>query len=121
MTAPKNDKARKAWLAGLKGGDHAAALDSEGNVTAVGPVTWSAHSALWSLSGRRYTAKTGKREGGTGWLVPVTDEMKKNFELERAASAARDKIRQLSYWDWNRFSSTQILAVSAILWPEVKT
>lgn len=69
----------------------------------------------------RYTAKTGKRAGDDGWIVPAMDEMKAEQELKKAAELQRYKIRGLSYWDWERVSAEKILAVAAILWPEVKT
>lgn len=117
MTAPKNDKARKAWLAGLKDKSVVAVLDDRGSVTFVGQVTFYSYAQAWSINGRRYTVKTGKRSGSAGWIVPATDAMKTALAVKQAADRARDKLSRIG-WQWTQFTDDQILAVSAILWPE---
>lgn len=119
---PKNDKARKAWLASLKDGDEVVWQTQAGTVL-VGTV--STFRDRFSVCDRAFTLKTGTAAAGwnrqsghylaDGWLVPVTDELRS----QAAHACARDQLKRLNWTDWqHKFTSEQILAVAAILWPK---
>jgi hypothetical protein len=129
MTAPKNDKARKAWLAGLKDGDEVAVIDSSGEALDICAVRRTNRDDLFTTQGGYFTLKTGRRclgypdAIGYSWLVPVTQELRDKSAKHKLAGAARMEIGRITGYEWRygkRFTDAQILAVSAILWPEVK-
>ena len=121
----KNDKARKAWLAGLKDGDGIATMDDAGSVLGIGTVTRSLYTDEFRVESIGcFTSKLGK--GGRGhrgahgclWLVPLTEDMRAAFEKRKAADRARSRIQSLNrFGGMPEFSDDQALAAAAILWP----
>jgi hypothetical protein len=124
----KNDKARKEWLAGLKDGDEVAMVDEDGEVRGIGPVQHRLYPPSFGVDSQRFTLRTGKRiaAGSTagGWIVPLTDDVRARHEQEKRVLRAIDRLQQIGrFWGstgWRQFTDDQILAVSAILWPEQK-
>lgn len=115
MTAPKNDKARKAWLAGLKNGDVVAAINEHGEVIEVAAIRWLKFAGMWDAGRHRYLEKSGKRSGRDGWIVPVTDEQRAEFSKKKAADFARGKLGAAYHRaGFREFTDDQILAVSGL-------
>lgn len=120
MTAPKNDKARKAWLAGLKDGDEVAIVNERGDCHLV---KIHRRSFAFHCAGREFTLRGGKRikreryDNTPTYLMPITEEMRRRKYVEglreRLIAACRSS-------GMREFTDAKILAVSAILWPEVK-
>ncbi len=126
MTAPKNDKARKEWLAGLKTGDLVAVIDDAGALLDVFKVTrrdvcedfWVSCWGSFTLKTGRGKGKSGGARGGT-WLAQVTDEMRARHESRQAAGRARDRLSGIDpIGGWRMFSDEQVVSAAAILWPE---
>lgn len=125
MTAPKNDKARKEWLAGLKPGGEAMAVDEVGSVLFYGTVILSNRGQGWHLGGRYFTKATGKeigRKSQLSWLASPTKEGRETHRKAVRVRECRGKLSAVGYYGWmgieKKFTDAQILAVSAILWPE---
>lgn len=122
--AQKNDKAHKAWLAGLKDGDEAAVIDDDGACHGVGIVYRYKSRDEISLGSFRFTAKIGRsslghyRATGFCWLVPVTDELRAAASKRKAVDETEDQLSKVRFTQWRQFTDDQLLAVSAILWPE---
>lgn len=129
MTAPKNDKARKAWLAGLKDGEEVANVTDDGRVLGFGPVNRSLHDPCFLFGAQtgnrpRFSLATGKAKPyywhAEGWIVPKTPELVEQHKLNVLARAACVELGKMSEYQWRQLPTEKILAVSAILWPEVK-
>jgi len=127
MTPPKMDKERREWLATLKIGDEVAWVSDGHPALIVRLVQVGGHfvvddePAKESHCRATFTRLTGKGRSGTfrpttGWVVPVTDVLRK----EHAVEVARQRLCAVRF---NRSASDappseKILAIAAILWPE---
>ena len=127
MTPPKMDKGRREWLAGLKVGDEVAWVSAHFSARIVRLVQVDGYFivddelAKESHCRATFTRLTGKGRAGTfrptsGWIVPVTDDLRKEHSVE----VARQRLCAVRF---NRFAGDappdeKILAIAAILWPE---
>ena len=130
MKPPKMDKGRREWLAGLKAGAEVAWVTDTLPVRIVRIVGVARKPPDFVVDDEpvknghcraTFTRKTGKGRVGTfrptrGWIVPVTDELRKEHSVE----VVRQRLCAVRF---NRFSSDappdeKILAIAAILWPE---
>lgn len=122
LTPPKNDKARKAWLASLKDGDEVVWQRQAGAVR-VGTI--STICDRFSVCDRAFTLKAGTAVAGwnsrdghylaDGWLLPVTDELRSQAAREVAIKCALNQIRRLDWHDWAKLDGVKLLAIAAIL------
>jgi hypothetical protein len=123
MERPKNDKARKAWLAGLNDGNEAAWLD--GDTYRIGIIKRDVEESeirlvCGGLAVGWFTTATGKGvhvERTIGWLIPVTAEIKAKVAHRAKVHGLRRVLSGRCFYV--EFTDDQILAVTAILWPEV--
>jgi hypothetical protein len=115
---PKLDKARKAWLAGLKAGDEVTRIFESGAPSIA--MVDRADADVIRLEGNghweapRYTRKSGTSTSKRGWIVPVTAEYRQQALISKLRSKLQWSTRDL----WRDAIDEQILAVAAILWPE---
>lgn len=125
--APKNDKARKAWLAGLKDGDEVANITDDGRVLGFGPVHRSQNGPYFLFGAQvgcrsLFTVKSGKAQPAhwhaEGWIVQKTPGLVEQHKLNVLARAACVELGRMSEYQWRQLPTDKILAVSAILWPE---
>lgn len=120
FTPPKNDRARKAWLASLKDGDYVAVVGP--------PFSYSARvqrsplrcfvvkTGHWMLS--QFTLTTGKGMHDR-WLMPLTDELRVRIEHEALLADLRRRLRGFSWYAGpDGATDDKVLACAAILWPE---
>src|SRR5262245_9359433 len=97
MTAPKLDKARREWLAGLKEGDEVVSIPAWGppRLSNIGRQADSFYECDAGQGSRSYSLNTGRspanrfgpQDGGERFIVPATDE------LRRTAMAAAWRAR----------------------------
>ena len=120
MNPPKNDKARKEWLASLKDGDEVAVCDDRGRMMVASVIRYK----YFHLTGSgEYTVATGKRVRREGWMLPLTDEHRKQIARAALVTSARTKMAGVLFAPWG-FNVTgaatddQALACAAIMWPE---
>ena len=126
MTPPKMNKRRREWLATLKIGDKVAWV-SDRPALIVQLVQVGGHFIVDDEPAKErhcratFTRLTGKGRSGTfrpttGWIVPVTDDLRK----EHAVEVARQRLCavQFNRSASNAPSSEKILAIASILWPE---
>lgn len=116
FTPPKNDKARKTWLASLKDGDEVAWI-AEGS----GPrrVTVKRGRDMFVGQNCQFTFATGKGKinnwrSTDGWIVPL-DAVRQ----EVRATEARERLERVKWQSWQKQATDeQALACAAIMWPE---
>ena len=116
MNPPKNDKARKAWLASLKDGDEVAWV-AEGS----GPrrVTVKRGRDTFTSQHCQFTLATGKGKTDNwrstdGWIVPLGPVLR-----ETRVGEARERLERVKWQSWHgKVSDEQSLACATILWPD---
>lgn len=122
MTPPKNDKARKEWLASLKDGDEVAILgDRQSVITIIRRCRY--REEFTDDQCRRFTLATGKERDGWGnrWIVPLTDELRAQIVRDETVARARGKLSRLYFARHaidDAVTDDQALACAAIMWPE---
>jgi hypothetical protein len=127
MTPPKLDRAHRAWLTTLRIGDEVAWISRYSPARIVRIVQIDGHFIVDDEPAKErhcratFTRLTGKGRSGTfrpttGWIVPVTDDLRK----EHAVEVARQRLCavQFNRSASNAPSSEKILAIASILWPE---
>ncbi len=115
MAAPKNDKARKAWLAGLKDGDEVGIQYVVGGDPRIIRIDSVDRGKI-----RIVHSSFRRTDGGCDcghYLVPISEELRTKERLMKL----RYKIGEAIGLGGYGLTDKQILAIAAILWPEVKT
>ncbi len=124
MTPPKNDKARKEWLASLKDGEKVAVCDDRDRMR-IASISYRAmhRQVFYVTESGQFTVATGKRVGSDAWIIPLTDELRKQIARATLVTSARTKMAGVMFAPWG-FNVTgaatddQALACAAIMWPE---
>lgn len=120
----KNDRARKAWLAGLQDGETVAIADDKGVLLDVFGVTRRATADhFWVSCFGSFTLKTGRGTARRGvlWIIPATEYMKAERAKRKAADQMRGRFQSVDRINgWRAFTDEQIASAAAILWPDAK-
>jgi len=119
--SPKNDKARKAWLAALTEGQ--VGLYRDGRVQAKIAIH---RGGSWFLGpkGHSFTLATGLNSSGKRreWIVPLDDPALAELGRAEQVLAARcvmQKVRWLMFDDRSLGSDEQALACAAVIRPDL--
>lgn len=115
----KCDKARREWLTGLVDGAAVAVVRDDGVVESIGKILLL-HDCF-RVVGKVFTIKTGKSIGTVNsyvrWIVPLTPQIQASWELEKRRAEAASKLS--CFRGWYELPAEKVLAVAAILWPDV--
>lgn len=121
MNPPKNDKARKEWLASLKDGEEVVVIgESKMSTTKVSRCKY--HPEFTDDQRRTFTLASGKEVGKNCWLVPLTEEHKRQIQRTQLFASARSRMNRVGFMPWScldvKATDEQALACAAIMWPE---
>ncbi len=122
-TPPKNDKARKDWLASLREGDEVVIMRLSWQRcdlrSAVVGRRWN-DRLIQTTAGAMFTRATWKASGEQVWIVPMTDEHRAAINKQQLVSRARSAMSRV-VWQHageHRASDDQAIACAKILFPD---
>jgi hypothetical protein len=124
VTPPKNDKARKEWLASLKDGDEVVVIgESKMLITKVRRCNY--RSEFTDDQRRTFTLASGKEIGGKRWIVPLTSALLEQIMHSIQVQNARSRMSNVAFAGFayhsagaQKATDDQALACAAIMWPE---